>query len=444
MIRNILNFLFVVACLLIPVSINGFPFVFTDTFYYLQTAQTGVFSIIHPTFYAFIWRTLTFTTDPWCWLFLQISLSAIFLLFSFQKLANGKLSGRAYILFAAVVLCTPLALETNLLLPDFMAGQLVLALFILCFCENLSWREKSSLFLFVTLAAAIHLSYLPLIVFCVACAFAIRAFLGVSKGRFMQRSLILLSIVTLVASGIILQNYRISGRPALSLISSQMLFARFYADGVLDEFLAARCQLQQEEICTNYKNLKKESDWILWYRESPLKISTQAHLEREDRFADILRSAAYESPVDFIQAFLSNAFLQFLSTDSHRILSIPGEARFWYPALLGEVMNGENREKFYNSLQARSSINYGALNLLFRALYLVPLFIFLLALFLKKTNAFEKKLILFVLCALLINAALTGGLSLVAGRYQLRVAWLPAFVLIAILARRRQDKSLAI
>jgi hypothetical protein len=433
-VKAALGILLGATLLLWPALLNGYPLVFSDTGAFL--AQTvGGWSIwdkplvFGPLLHAFHGRVTL-------WLPLAAQgLALSWLVWLVQRVLGGVTAGRHVLLCAGLAAATAAPWFAALLLPDWLAPALVLAIFLLGFAEDrLDRTERTGLTLLALLACAAHLSHLPIAAALVLLVLAVRR-----SWRPALRCVLPLAgaIVLLLAT-----NAWAHGRWAVSPYGAVFALARLVADGPAARTIEARCPEAHWHLCRWAGRLPTDSDDFLWSGTGPV------WAEREDgaqpggpislapEAAAILAETLRREPLGVLRAATGNTLRQLGMARVGDTLG-PENLQASVARQLAEGFPAAEQARFAASLQARGLLPSmaGPFLVLHPAALLLGALGTLLAWW-RATDARRLGLVLCVLVGITANAAATGALSGPHERYQARIAWLlPLAALLAASGR---------
>jgi hypothetical protein len=411
--------------LLWPALLNGYPILFTDTGAFL--AQTVVPLMIwdKPWIYG-----------PFAWLFHQhltlwgtAAAQALILSHLVWLLARALRPPdprRHVMTCAALALFTTLPWFTSLIMPDALTPVAILATALLAWgWEALGRAERAWLLLLAPVAAASHLSNLPVLFAILVLAVLMRAGWGVVARAAVPLAAAVALIMATNAVG--------HGRWALSPYGSTFLLARLVADGPAARTIAARCPEAGWHLCAFADRLPTDSDAFLWRPDSPVNREADgtpiflggARLAPEAR--EILAETLRREPGTVLVQGVHNFLRQLTTTRIGDTLANPDVPKVVRPRI-EEGFPAAELDRYENALQQRGRLApLGA-----AVAWLHPLVLWLAAPFVMlawaRWHVAARPRVLGLLLAILVgvagNALACGALSGVFPRYQARVAWL--------------------
>jgi hypothetical protein len=419
------------ALLLWPALLNGYPLVFSDTGTYLSQAIEHYLGWDRPAFYSLFMLPLHLTLTTWPVVVVQALLSAHTL--HLLRRALYPLSSPWWLvaLVAGLSVATVLPWLVCQLIPDLLTPLLVIALTLLAILpERLSRAERLWLVGFAAWMTASHQSHLPLALALIALLVPARGFLGASALLGRAGMARLLAIPALAIAATISLNALGHGRVALSPFGSVFLLARLIEDGPARDVLARDCPHPGWTLCAYTADLPATSDEFLWHPDSPL-IRAGGAKRVAPEAGEIVAAAIAAEPWRVLRDVLANAgaqFTRFASGDG--LEHWPGTVT----ATLARDFPAAEYARYAAARQTSGSVLLpGWLAALHRAVVLFGLaatpVAFVLCL---RQSLPQAGFCAAVLIALVVNAAVTGGLSGPHDRYQSRLAWLaPLAALIA-------------
>ena len=315
------------------------------------------------------------------------------------------------LLLAGMAALTSLPWFASYLMPDLFAGLLVLAASLLVFAwPSLRPAERAALIALYVATLTFHTSQLLLGVLLPPLAALVPGMLA-ERGRRLVR----LGLPCIAAAGFLVAlGWRGFGEPSATPHSPPFLLARAWEDGPARTYLAEACPAAGCAICAHLDRLAPTAQEFLWRKEDSyfaMDLATRAALRTEER--PILLQALRADPLGELWAALVNAASQaarFGLDDfvlGRGAAVTPTDYTFVYLPLAPSAVWG---------LGTFSAIVYGG----------AALALAVLATLWRcgRLATRERQMVLFVLVALLLNAAICGALSGPHPRYQARVVWL--------------------
>jgi len=413
------------ALLLWPAALNHFPLVFSDTGAFLvQTIEAWPVwdkpLVYGPALHAFHWRTTL-------WLpMLAQGMALSWLLWLTQRAVLGVTPWRHGLLCLGLAGLTAAPWFAALLMPDWLAPALVLALFLLGFAgATLAGWERLAVGLLAVLAIAAHLSHLPL-------AAALLALVAALRRAWRPVLACALPIAGAIAL-LLATNLAAHGRLAISPFGAVFALARLVADGPAARTIAARCPAAGWHLCRWAGRLPTDSDAFLWSADGPVWTARLDNAPPGGPIAlapeagVILRATLLREPIGVLRAALGNGLAQLARArvgdtlgPQHLALTVGRELELGFPAA--------EQARFAASLQARGALPAAAAP--FLVLHAAVLLLGGVGALLawrgaaRAGDARRLGLVLMILVGVTANALVTGALSGPHDRYQARIAWL--------------------
>lgn len=425
-------FLLGLPLLVWPAVLNGYPIVFSDTGTYLSQAIHLYAGWDRPVFYSLFMMALHWTLSTWPVVLAQAVI--VIWLLDRARVAFFPAVPRVWlaVLLGVLSLTTGLPWLVSRLTPDLFTPLLVLALAILIFApEALARREHALLLLAALAMILVHQSHVPLAIGLIALMLPLRRVLGarIRLGRAALASVLALPAVALAMLSAV--NFAAHGRLSPSPFGSVFLLARVMYDGPGLRTLARECPRAGWRLCAHLDALPGNSDDFLWRADSPLNRIGGAKVVADEAGAIILATVRSE-PGAQLRAMLDNTLQQLrLFSPSDGLQSWTMTVSPWiardFPGFEQRAYASARQDRGDLSLPAWTELTDHATSLLGLA--------GLLALLLHAVPRGNPRagLAVMVLLAVLGNAVITGGLSGPHDRYQSRVMWLPAAIVLLAL-----------
>jgi hypothetical protein len=401
------------ALLLWPAFVNGDPLVFIDTVSYLRatTVPEPAWDKTHvygPLLHLFHWR--------WS-LWPPAAVQALMLSHLMWMAQAGATPARHLAICAALAIATSLPWFAATMMPDVLAGVVVLALWLLGFqWHRLRPAERGWTLLLTTLAIAAHLSHLVVAVALLALTLLLA-----------RRAAPVLRVAAPIAAAVLLlvaTNWANHGRATLSPYGASFLLARLQADGPAAATLREACPGAGWHLCAFAGRLPMDSDEFLWDGSSPLNREADGTpramgaLQGAPEARAIIAETLRRHPLEVAQAMAGNALTQLTLVEvgdtlapTHLDLSARRPIRDSFPAReLAAFDAGRQRQGTLDAVAAP-----------LRPLHLAALALALAVLLWRHRLS---PLTLCVLVGLAANAFATGALSKPHHRYQARIVWI--------------------
>ena len=417
------------ALLLWPAwALNGYPIVLSDTGAFLAQTVQGWRVWDKPLVYGPAMHALHWRGTLWGPALAQGMLLSWLLWLTARVVRGGASPAGHLLLCAGLAALTAAPWFASLLMPDPLAPAMVLALFLLGFAEGhaLSRAERLSLGAVAALAAAAHLSHLP-----VAAALV----LLVAAARRRWRPALACAAPLAAALAVLLAtNLAAYGRVGLSPYGAVFALARLVADGPAARTVAARCpEAPGWHLCAWAGRLPADSDVFLWSGDGPVWAPRAdgarpgGPISLAPEAAAIVAETLAREPLAVLRAAAVNALRQIGMARVGDGL-VPDNLAAQVGRQLALGFPAAEQRRFAGSLQARGLLPpaaapflapHGPVLLLGGAAALMGLRRAAVA-----RDRARLGLVLCVLVGVAANAAATGALSGPHDRYQARIAWL--------------------
>ena len=414
------------ALLLWPALLNGYPLVFSDTGAFLAQTVEGWAIWDKPFVYGPALHAFHGRLTLWGPALAQGLLLSWLVWLAQRGFLGGARPGRHLALCAGLAAGSAAPWFTAQLMPDILAPALVLALALLGFAaDRLSRAEALGLQGVAALAAAAHLSHLPL-----AAALVLLVLAATRRARPALRCAAPLgAAVALLLAG----NLATQGRLAVSPYGAVFALARLVADGPAARTIAARCPDAGWQLCRWAGRLPADSDLFLWSGDGPVwsprtdGLLPGGPISLAPEAGAILAETLRREPLAVLRAALGNGWAQLRRARVGDALGPENlEASVGRQLALG--FPAAEQARFAAGLQARGLLPSAAAPVL----ALQPLLLLLGAgatllgcwRAARHGDARMLGLLLAVLVGVTVNALVTGALSGPHDRYQARIAWL--------------------
>lgn len=420
----------VVAALVLvwPGFWNGYPLVFADTGTYLGQALLVYLGWDRPPFYSAFLLATHWRLTLWGPMLAQGAIVAHLLGLALRVLGRPN-PWLLVAVAAALSVLTGLPWLTAQLIPDVFTGVVVLALWLLGFKNaSLSEGERLWLLLLATGAIACHQSHVPLalgLAFCgAAMLLAYRGATAAAIGTARMTVPVVLATIALVAV-----NLAGHGRASPSPFGSVFLATRLIYDGPGMDLLRRTCPDAGWRLCPMLDRMGPHHNAFLWEPASPLHSELGGPKAWAAEASAIVSAVVREAPGTVALRVLGNTLEQFRLLDTGDGLEpwrgVPGPepliARF-FPRELDRFLSGRQQQgSLLPDAQGLAPLHRAAALCGLLALLALPLVLR------RRIGLAGLALVVLVLAAAVGNAAITGGLSGPAVRYQARLAWLFAF-----------------
>jgi hypothetical protein len=418
---------------------NGFPLIFYDTGAYLLEGLGHIFLVERAPVYAELLFLAGGNFSLWPIVVLQ-ALMTSYLILEVSRAEVPDLTLRGLIVIgAALSLLTGIAWYVGQVEPDIFTPVVILGAWLLMFRSGRLGKARLYWVIGLTgLAVACHPSHLGLIGGLLLCAalFRLLARWGVPKPD-LKRGLI--GLVTGIAL-IVVGNFALTGNLFISKSGSVFVFARLMQDGIVKRLLQDTCPPQGDinwRLCEYKNRLATSANGWLWGAGSgfhALGGFTSKSQQAED--GRIIVESLKRYPVMHLRAAVYDSLLQFLQFKTGD--GIEPQLSIVEPNF--RRMIPEQLPAYLKARQQHGLIRFKVLNLIHvpvGAMSVLGLLLLLQHAGLRR--AWDRaSLPALVLLGLVGNAIICGTFSNPHDRYQSRVIWLPALVLLLAVARDRR------
>jgi hypothetical protein len=312
---------------------------------------------------------------------------------------------------ALLVVASPVAWVTCFAMPDIFAGLIILAITLLAFAaDRLTRAAQVALCAICALGISSHPSHIALALLLIPLAFVLSVAFGRRTGRLSRIWLVGAALAgvaaVLVTSAV--------GFGQLSLAPKHLPFvlARSIADGPGRWYLERHCATEHYVVCQVYQpQAVQSSNDFLFGPQSVTRRATPAQMDqiRREEMGIVIRATA-TYPLAQLRASLGGI--------GHQLMTF-GVDDVWFNGKLVRTPDGILKLVWDRAppVAARAVADVAAIATALLSLAWVLIGI-------RRTHADVRMAILFVLCAITINAGVCAVLSAPANRYQSRVIWL--------------------
>lgn len=418
--------------LLWPALLNGYPIVFSDTGTYLSQAIHLYLGWDRPAFYSVFMMALHLTLTTWPVILVQ----AVCVVLVFDCVRGAFFPAMPRIMLPLIL--TAMALFTGLpwlisrLMPDLFTPLLVLALAVLIFVpERLGTRERWLLVLGAAAMMAVHQSNILLGLGLLLILLPSRRLLGARAALRRADVLRLTLIPALALAALTAVNFVAHRIASPSPFGNVFLLARVIYDGPGLRALHRECPRADWRLCAELDRFPPTSDDFLWLADGPLIRAGGAKVISREATA-IIVAAIWAEPWAQLRAVAANTVEQ-LSLFS------PGDGLHAWPETVSPWIQRDfpasERRRYEAARQTQGSLVVPSW---IEAADRASVFFGLVALTVVFFRALRRRcpsagLCAAVFLAVLANAVITGGLSMPHDRYQSRVVWLPAAIVLLAL-----------
>jgi len=411
--------------LLFPAFNNGYPFLYADTATYITGGFLGAVSDFRPITYGLFVRHISLMESLWLVAFVQALIVSNLIHLFFRAFSSGDPGLRPLATIALLTLTTHIGITTGMLMPDFLTPAAILSAGILLFAERLQRAEVVFCGFVLWLGLSAHFSnhYIFLVILLgvggywawqrwrVRSAFRPRRFWWVA-GLWM---LAFFTIPTL--------HYIHGGGFVRDKASHVFMVGRLNQMGLLKPFLQEHCGKSGNWGLCAYKDAIPDD--FLWDSKSPVNL-TGGWAANKDDYNRVL--AAFFTKSYYLRKFciktVETALTQFFTFEG-RIIFKEREGHPPFDAIRDAMP--DQLPAIRNSKQYTEQWDNHFLDIFQRFAVLLSFLVFAAVLWrperVRSTPAL-RGLAAFLVLALLANALVCGGVSMVDMRFQARVIWL--------------------
>jgi hypothetical protein len=416
--------------LMLAAFCNGFPIIFYDTGAYILEGFQHIFIAERSPVYSLFLRYAGGPQSLWYVALVQCAIVA----FAMTELARALKPQLSLWNFLGIGLI--LAIATGLpwyaaqIEPDCFVGVTAIAIYLLAFHgRQLGLMRGSLLVLSAGFAAATHSSHVGLAVGLLAVLVIARVVLYALRSEIAKPSLLAPFLTCALALTIVVVcNYAFTGQIFFSRAGAVFLEARQMQDGLIKPVLDADCPQAGYKTCAYKDNLPARADAWLWEEKTSPFARLGGFRKMEKESAQLAYLSLRRYPLSNLFWAGANTLLEFFAVATGDGI----EPQEWvlnreFERTIPQQMDGYSR-----AYQQRGDIWFLPLNILHVPVAIFSIFAmgYLLRGAARRGDGKTTVLAAFVLVALLGNAFICGVFSGPHSRYQSRLVWLPAFVLL--------------
>jgi hypothetical protein len=418
---------------------NGYPLVFADSQRYLNGGILRYLPSEAPIFYGIFMIPLHLDgLSLWPVVAAQCLLLAYVLTAALRAL--GLFETRSFLALAAFLAVFSAApWFAGFIMPDVFTGICVLAMVALVVgWQKFAPLERLALIGVTLLGLASHVTHIVLGL-ALAVLFSVLRLLGRPYARAALLAVLPLPLVALAA--VTGMNLIAKGRVVLTLDGPVFLLARFFADGPAYDTMQSDCPTRRWKLCGALAHLPRDSELFLWSADNSALLAVGSGPELRAEASEIVAATLSEHPMELLADAMRNTLAQLVTfragVDFRRwpeegpALTIPAVIHRFFPHEFARLMH---------SRQQQGQLDLAGLNVLYSAVVLLSLAGLLVLLLQARPETAVADLLLAVAVALLVNAAATGALSVVADRYQARLIWLVPFCFAVLLLHQQRRR----
>ncbi|HWA90870.1 MAG TPA: hypothetical protein VG889_12595 [Rhizomicrobium sp.] len=254
-----------VPVLMLAAAVNGFPIIFYDTGAYVLQGFEKIFIAERSPVYSLFLAYAGGPMSLWYVALVQCAIVA-FAFVAFVRAIKPQLSLWVLLLIGLVLtLATGLPWYAAQIEPDCFVAVVPMALYLLAF-HGLGWWRNALLTVCAAFATATHSSHLGLAVGLIACLAVLRVVLLLRPKLDIARPALALPVLSCVSAFAILFacNYALTGKLFFSRAGAIFLEARMMQDGLIKPVLDADCPAAGYRICRYKDDLPARADAYLW------------------------------------------------------------------------------------------------------------------------------------------------------------------------------------
>lgn len=425
-----------VAALIWPALWNGFPLVFYDTGGYLVRPFERTLGVGRAAIYGlFLAPGIPF--QFWPNAIAQAALAAWLVVLTLRTHGLGGRPWLATALVIALALLTGLPWYAAQLMPDVWVPIGVLALYLLAFGDGdsrpgLRGWEKTVLVAATAFAVACHMATLALAAGLLVLLIVWRTLAGLkAQNEWLPRPSLGLPTAA-VMWGIVLalaSNYAVAGRFAFTPGGANFIFSHFLDERLVARYLDERCPEPSLRLCAYRDRLPASGNDWMWDGDTPLWKELGGPEVFADEASRIVREIVTRYPGAVLAASLHGAVRQF-------VLIRTGDGLVsdaWHTVWALDTYAPNAAAAFHASRQQQNRLAAETLTAIHTPVALAAIFALPLAIafgYFGRLRRDAAAFALFVLLALMANAAICGIFSIPAWRYQSRLAPLAPFALV--------------
>jgi hypothetical protein len=415
-----------------PALYNGFPLLYPDSMTYLDDGRMVARAVfLHDFSKYYGMRSLFYSLGilPWHWnvnpwpvIILQCLLVAWVVWLVVRSIAPQRTAARYLPLMVLLSLLTSASWYSAFLMPDILGPVAYLAIYLLAFArESLSRTERAGLYLVAWWGITAHASHFLLAA--VLCA-VLAVYALFEHGPFFARLRVLgevAAIVAVVAVGQMTLDGYLYGKPTLNGERPPYLLARVIADGPGRWYLEGHCDKAQWAMCTHMRELSGDSDGILWDEDGGYEASTDTERDRlKQEEMPLVLAAARTYPREQLERSAVNFREQLLAFGLFGFDSNP-----WTLGQFDYVLP-KARASYLGSRQARDGLPLDTVTSIqwWTVLASLGAMVGSIPLLWRRHSPRLAGLSLVIFSMVILNALVTGVLSVVDDRYGCRVMWL--------------------
>jgi len=418
-----------------PAIYNRYPLLYPDSITYIADGRPVARALFRHEFSAYYgMRSFFYSLGilPFyriATLWAVVALQAVIAAWVLWLVARSIVPRRTQLWYLAIVaalsLITSVSWYASLIMPDILGPVLYLCIYLLVFAdETLSPAERVIVAMIAWWAVASHATHLMVaIALCVFLAILWAIFQsGFMLNRLKAIGGVAIIIVLAAVAQLGLHNY-LYGEPSLNGDRPPFLMVRLIADGPGRWYLEQHCgeaKFARFAMCNHVRDLDESPDQFLWGEDGVWQNSSREEqkriLQEEVAFA-LATLRTYPRAV--LARSAANFWNQLITFD------LGFEANDWVGEEFDRALPGQ-KSQYLRSRQVRDELPLVFFSTVEDCVAVVSLLVIvLLSVWFWRTRSSRLMgLAVVVVPALVVNALVTGTLSMVENRYQSRVIWL--------------------
>jgi hypothetical protein len=415
-----------------PSLYNGFPLLYPDSMSYLDGGrivlrvlfQHGVSpqAYIRSLIYGLSILPFHWNVSPWGVVVLNALLTAYVIWLVVRSILPRRTVMNYFVLILSLSLFTSLGWFVSWVMPDILGPVLYLSIYLLVFAyKDFSSAELLAIILIAGWSVCSHITHLPIAAgLCIFLIPMLAVEHRLTRGRLKAIGGVAMIILAAAAATIVINTFYY-GEPSLNGQRPPFLMARVIADGPGRSYLQQHCGKVQLSICARIDQLSDDSDQLLWAKEGLWTSSSPAQ-QRQLRTDEtpLILGTLREYPKRELRMAVSNFWWQL------RTLRSGTRPDPFILQTIDQVLLGA-RPRYLRSRQVQRSLHddFFASVQEWTVIASAVLITAWILLTLRERRPLRLVgLAAVILFAVIANAAVTGILSEVQGRYQSRVIWL--------------------
>lgn len=435
-----------------PAFFNGFPLMFPDSISYIDDgARVARALFLHGILYNYTHRSHIYALgilpfhwniNPWPIVGLNALLTSyvLWLVVRSFQLRNSliKFFGLVVVLSAT----TGLGWFVSIILPDIFGPFLYLVIYLIVFAwETLSRAERIAIMTIGSWATASHATHLILGFGVSGIAITVLILQRETMAQVLRATGRTAAVICLAAAATIMLHAYLYGEPSLTGKRAPFLLARVIADGPGRWYLEKHCGELRLAVCEHIHDLPQDANDILWGQNG---IFVTASMPMQQRLRDeektVVLGAVKTYPVEELKFSLMHFWRQLHSDKLSEFTAHP-----WVLQVFDYVLPNAKLQ-YLQSRQMRRALPLNAFSLVQDWIVFVSNLIIIGGLLSGKIwNRRLAGLAAIAIFVVIANAAVTGILSNVQGRYGSRVIWLlpflAALILFALIRRYAESQK---